>query len=607
LSLANAQSISRYALVEFFWVLTCCIALSVFPELGWFLLAVTFLPIAIRLIWNYSSFKSSALNYLLPLFLITSFMGLLVAYNQDQAVHKFVLIVLSILLFYSLTYQTQENLWIIAIGLGVFGALTTIIFVLTNNWSTFPADFQFVEDFGNWWTKLGTGVELESYNNAELFHANIVAGINAILLPLSAATTIHFWRSRNNILFAINLSILLFLIIGLIITSSRAAWVATIFGLLFFAGLTKSTIRDFLTIRKFVIVLISISIIAMGVFTPLLIPDYINNSTLQISEVTSFDSRVQLASQTYFLIADFPFTGGGLGSFPGLYSQYILSIPFFMFGYSHNLYLDLMLEQGIFGFVLWVLIIIACFSTLRTIFQQKYHNGASTLFASAIFSGLIILLIHGIIDDPIYSSTWGLPMLFVFPGLTIALTENDSVILLNSASNKLFPIIVILVLVTTAFIVFRNQIIAKWYANIGAINLAKIELADWPTNEWNEPVSFSVYDQAENFFTRSLSLQETNLTANYRQGLVWMARHDFQEALPYLETALKKRPEHRGIRKNLGYSYTWLGKYEQAELVLEQIPEAQTEMKVYQWLWQNQGRYDLADKAVYMANLLSSN
>ena len=73
----------------------------------------------------------------------------------------------------------------------------------------------------------------------------------------------------------------------------------------------------------------------------------------------SASSRSQLAVDALRLVGDFPFTGGGLNAFPGLYSEYLRVIPHYLFGYSHNLYLDVSIEQGLAGLaallaVLWL-------------------------------------------------------------------------------------------------------------------------------------------------------------------------------------------------------------------------------------------------------------
>jgi tetratricopeptide (TPR) repeat protein len=83
-----------------------------------------------------------------------------------------------------------------------------------------------------------------------------------------------------------------------------------------------------------------------------------------------------------------------------------------------------------------------------------------------------------------------------------------------------------------------------------------------------------------------------------------MARGDFSTAANYLETALIAAPDHRGIIKNLGYAYTWLGQFDKAQILLREIPEAKQELETYIWWWEAQGRRDLAKYAVEMRNRL---
>ena len=86
-----------------------------------------------------------------------------------------------------------------------------------------------------------------------------------------------------------------------------------------------------------------------------------------------------------------------------------------------------------------------------------------------------------------------------------------------------------------------------------------------------------------------------------------MLRGDFQSAAGYLETALEQAPEHRGIIKSLGYCYTWLGDVDKARPLLEEIPEARSELEVYVWWWDTQGRLDLSAHASEMASELKVN
>ena len=85
-----------------------------------------------------------------------------------------------------------------------------------------------------------------------------------------------------------------------------------------------------------------------------------------------------------------------------------------------------------------------------------------------------------------------------------------------------------------------------------------------------------------------------------------MTGQDFPAAISHLEMAYAQDEDHRGIRKSLGYSYTWSSQFDKALGMLVDIPEAKNEMGVYQWWWGTQGREDLASNAQAMFELLGS-
>jgi hypothetical protein len=85
-----------------------------------------------------------------------------------------------------------------------------------------------------------------------------------------------------------------------------------------------------------------------------------------------------------------------------------------------------------------------------------------------------------------------------------------------------------------------------------------------------------------------------------------MLRRDYESAAANLETAHREAPNHRGIIKNLGSAYVWLGELDKAQALLGRIPEAQSEMRVYIWWWETQGRPDLSENASMMASLLNT-
>ena len=78
--------------------------------------------------------------------------------------------------------------------------------------------------------------------------------------------------------------------------------------------------------------------------------------------------RLDVYQGSLALIEDVPFTGSGLGGqFAMQYSRYVLLIQVPFLTYSHNLYLEAWLEQGIFGMLALVCLGIAL---ALTVFRQ---------------------------------------------------------------------------------------------------------------------------------------------------------------------------------------------------------------------------------------------
>ncbi len=154
---------------------------------------------------------------------------------------------------------------------------------------------------------------------------------------------------------------------------------------------------------------------------------------------------------------------------------------------------------------------------------------------------------------------------------------------------------------------FLPAIRSIWRADLGAVQLSKVELNQFPSADWDVDYSLARLDTPEASLRSALELDPANRTANHRLGLIAMLRGDFQAAAGYLETALEQAPEHRGIVKSLGYCYTWLNNVEKARPLLQEIPEARSELEVYVWWWDTQGRPDLSAHASKMASELKIN
>jgi tetratricopeptide (TPR) repeat protein len=299
-------------------------------------------------------------------------------------------------------------------------------------------------------------------------------------------------------------------------------------------------------------------------------------------------------------------TGGGLASFPGLYSQYVLAIPYYSLPHSHNMILNVTIEQGILGGISFVLIYLI---GIRQILSAPKNSSAQLWYLAACIS-LFTALFHGMVDDYLYETSG--PLLALFPAGMAALisrlgvAEQRTEALAPNTDKRGFgraglrPLLLIPVL-AVLLILFLKPMAAQWYANLGAVQMAKVELANYPAARWSEGEHISQLAPAVINFQRALALQPDNQTANHRMGLISMTARDFAAATGYLQTAYAQDMENRGIIKNLGYSFLWNGDLEKAESFLSRIPEAQHELDAYIWWWNDRQRPELADRASQMS------
>jgi hypothetical protein len=139
--------------------------------------------------------------------------------------------------------------------------------------------------------------------------------------------------------------------------------------------------------------------------------------------------------------------------------------------------------------------------------------------------------------------------------------------------------------------------LAAWYANLGTVRFAQVQLAEFPSSEWSVGAEAPQLEASRPLFDRALALNGSSVAAHYRLGLLEGLERDFGGAVEHLEPAYAEDPGHRGIHKALAYAYVWSGQIMQALPLLASLPEATSELKVYVWWWGTQDRDDLAQRA----------
>lgn len=569
------------------------------PEAGGYPLLLILAPWILRAIAGDFPIKRTPLDPYLAVFALSAGFGLWAAYDSAFALSKLWVLLSAAALFYALARQPRENrfvLWGLLAALPVF---ISAYFLLTHDWAAVPQKISWLNRLGEYWMSIRPEIALPR------IHPNRAAGMMGMYTPFLIGVGLIARREGRRSLVLALLAGLGLVAAGLIMTVSRGGLIATTtaLGTWFLWPRWKKLAQQFdwagLSFLLFIVVLILII-----------------GSLLILNGQESGINRLTLFGQVIHLIRDFPFSGGGLGAFPGLFSRYILSIPFFYFSNGHNVFLDIALEQGLLGLIAFGLIIgQAAFWLVN--FRQAEKDPDSDLLRWAILASVIVFGLHGLVTDTLYAER-ATPLLFVQAGMTMHLVLSAAQPVTEGAQGarpgtkkmnrpwtrpgRLIALAGVMVLIY----VLRAPLVSAAIANRGAVGMSRIELNDFPKNAWDEGEKLGLLRRQAALFQAALGHNPGNQTANYRLGLIAMAEQDFVSAADFLESAYQVVPGHRGVVKSLGFSYVWLGKFAEAKTLLDEIPEAQDELVTYIWWWQARSRADLSGKAEQMTAYFQS-
>ncbi len=142
-------------------------------------------------------------------------------------------------------------------------------------------------------------------------------------------------------------------------------------------GAVSKSLAKFLKARRGLVfaLLMFIGLLTIMVFA-ISYPLSANSIDSLLPGPASAGSRLDVAQAGIKLIQDYPFTGMGLDSFAGHYSQYILVIPYFIYDNGHNLLIDVAVDQGLLGLVAFAVIFFgsAVYLVLNATRLEAPHN-----------------------------------------------------------------------------------------------------------------------------------------------------------------------------------------------------------------------------------------
>ncbi len=495
----------------------------------------------------------------------TKLSGFPIPIGQD----KFWLITGSILIFYAIS--RLPNLRSIQVTTGLFGLLSvaiSIYFLLSSDFSNQPEKFHFIHQIGLLVQKVQPPWKLQAPQ------PNWAGGLTAMFIPGILETIRYGWqvssKRKRIILFLASGAALCISGLGILLSSSRGAWIALFVGLLAWVGVwfmdwlaTRSGIDRNVWNRILAIILVlcgALALVVIFLFRARLLsffPDLVEN--------TSYFPRLDLQNSAFLLIRDYPFTGSGLGTFPLVFSIYTLLINVPAIIDAHNLLLDLAISQGIPGLLVWLVVL---GGTINLAWQTRINNRAKfRLPLGGACVMLIVLLVHGLVEDPYYDSR--AVLLWLVPaGLIVAqarLVEAGEHAFLKKTRRVSGIVIIGIGVSLLAGLLVLPSWRAAFLANLGAVAQTRVELNAYDPAHFDHPTLDTIrrqadLSQAEYYFAQALSINPRQNTALQRLAEIALSRKEYEQALTWMQQAAAVDPSNRITRLLLGDALVANGK-----------------------------------------------
>ena len=475
------------------------------------------------------------------LFLSTSLVGVWAAYDRSDAILRFVLLALGVLIVWivprldfggrdaTVGWLGLTAAWIGALVGGLYLAVTA-------------ADRLGIGNIGPGSALFDGGL-----------HDNAVAGLLVVLLPLALAGIVSARSLRQTSLLVLAAIAVSFALAALAVSESRGASIGLLYGATA-AGYAAWRFRPGRSRRWLItdVLFLSFSAACLAVYVYAIVgggPGWLPHELQKVSrQVTSASSRLQLWRDSLALIGDYPFTGSGLTGTAMVLSTYVylLHVPFL--NHAHNLYLQIAVEQGIPGVIGFLIMVSASFAALAESWPTM--RGLGRVFAALTLASLVAMLVHGLFDSELYVSVF-VPVVFLPLGIAFLIhrRRSDQPLGLEWPAYRIRPLpaamAALLVVGLTAAVLFGPwglRLKSAAYANLGAVEQTRAELGvyEWPLYPSQDSVrraGGADLALAMDLLAKALQSNPSNRTANFRLGQLALANNNRDAAGEYLSIA----------------------------------------------------------------------
>ena len=579
----------------------------------------------LRLLARRRPIPRTPLDLPLLLFLLSAGIGIVTSYDprgayaaspwMPPAGQWIVGLVLAALVFYALAgVDGHDRLtWTMALFAGL-GAVGAVWFLLTNDWAANLARLPLIGG-------LGTALQSRAWPRLPIpeLNANLAGGLLAMLWFYGLGVAVVGFRSAlrwQRWLWGVGGAVAAVVTaLGLFLTASRGAWLAAAGGAglaavwVLAAGLTRRAgwnRSQRLAFAVSVVAVLSMAWLAVAI-------QWVQSSVFDPDG--SIAGRATLYSESLLLARDYLFTGVGTGTFPVIHSTYALLIHVPVMIHVHNMYLHILVEQGLLGLAaLMAMLLIPAVLALRALIPSAK---TSPLLLAAL-AALAVEILHGLVDYPLHGNRsllflW-VPAAFVLAACRAPVDPAGAPSPRSEAAwggrvplrAPAFAAGGLLLVAVVAAVLFWRPIAAAWNANLGALTQTRAELQRYDYRHFGDPTLHQVrravdLSSAERYFRQALDLDPTNATALTRLAAIALDRSDYAGGSSLVQTAWDAGHRDRITRLLYGDALLAAGDVDAAVEVVRGLRYARDRFLGQVWNYQQDGDQQRADYAAAAA------
>lgn len=345
------------------------------------LMGVTIFSFGCRwIVGKLPKYKATPIDALVVLFFIVLSYSTLTSYFIKDSINVLVVHTLMLAFYFVLTrtINTRYKLYLLIVLLIVSASMTSLygVYQYFGGSATTEA-----------WVDTTMFEDIQSRAGSTFSNPNILGEYLIMMIPLALSL---LWYRKKFIYKGIFAAMLGLMGICMLLTFSRGAWLGLIVALVGF-----SVVRDK---RLFALFIIGLFIM------PFVLPPSVIHRFTSIGNLsdTSSSYRMSILLGSLRMAQDYWITGIGLGSqaFKAIYPKYSLAAAYAH--HSHNIYIQVILEMGVAGALVFMLIILV-FIRATLAHQNKTKDVFLSTVMLAACAGIAGYLVQGLVENIWYN------------------------------------------------------------------------------------------------------------------------------------------------------------------------------------------------------------